>query len=364
MPAPIQDPPAFVQPADTGLAQNRNIQIDPDTDLTIHKLRVNEATGEARLDGISARAFGRSFLQGSSVPLVDPSTNRLAEPAQLHRQRFHESLSTPSELQRRMEMLGIDRAEAFIAFKPGQEYATLTTHGEFFKQNFEANRAGFSYSVSGAPIREVTEWLTNGRGEFSSMRLWTNGQQFLFAPAYTLPSVVPGFSTTLSGNVSTIMNSTRGLAAQYQHLLSGDHNDPNAGVPVAGGRFTYNSFGMADSVVSTFDFRGERIHSSLYVGTGFNGYNFVAFRGMGDLMGGVAQADALFAQSVAGGSGLGGTLRFATAIEPATLQFSLEGYKQFQGANGEFSPGVGHVLGLEPNSGEYGVRFGLEIRRR
>jgi hypothetical protein len=160
------------------------------------------------------------------------------------------------------------------------------------------------------------------------------------------------------------MNSRRGLTPQYHHLLSGDPNDPNAGVRVAGGNFTYNSFGMADSVVSTFDFRGERIDSSLYVGTGFNGYNFVALRGMGNLMGGVAQADALFAQSVAGGSGIGAALRFATAVEPATLQFSLEGYKQFEGPSGEFSPGVGHVLGLEPNTGEQGLRFGLEILRR
>lgn len=367
MPGPFQDPkmpPAFVQPADSSLLGNRTIRVDPATDLTLHNVHVNEASGEVQLGGISARTMGRSFLQASAVPLIDPSTNRLAEPAHVYQHNVREMFSTPSELQKRLETLGIDRAELFVVLKPGQEYAVVTTSGEFFNQSFEASRAGVTYVVEGETLRQAADWITNGRGEFSSVRMWTDGREFLFAPSYTVPRLIPGFSTTVSGNVTSILNSTHGMRPQYDHMLSGDPNDPSAGIPVGGGRFTYNQFGVADSVVSTFDFRGESTNSSLYVGTGFNGYNFVAFRGMGQLASGMAQADALFAQSVAGGSGIAGSLSFTSAIRPAVLRFSVEGYKQFQGPSGEFSPGVGHALGLEPNSGEYGLGFGLEIMRR
>jgi hypothetical protein len=361
------NPPALVQPADGGLAsprQDRTIHIDQDTDLTLHGLSPNLSTGEVGLGGISARAIGRDLFRAAQVPLVDPSTNRIAEPASMYRQQMQQTYFTQSDLQRHMEQLGIDRAELFVAFKPGQEYVGLTTYGEFVNQKFEANRSGLSYALDGQAIRDMTNFITNGQGEFSSVRMWTDGRELLFAPSYTFSGIAPGVSTTLSGNVGAIMNSTRGLRPEYEHMLSGDPNDPTAGVPLGNGRFTYNLFRMADSAVTTFDFRGESIESSLYVGTGFNGYNFVAFRGLGDLLGGRAQADALFAQSLSGGSGVGGTLSFSTVVDPMLLKFSVEGYKQFEAPTGGFDGGVGNALGLTPGTGEYGLFFGLEMQRR
>jgi hypothetical protein len=274
-----------------------------------------------------------------------------------------ENFSTLSELHKKLEALGIERAEVFIAVKPGQEYALLTTSGEFFNQSFEADRTGFSYTVQGESVQSISDWITNGRGEFSSVRMWTDGRDIVFTPAYTLPRLFPGVSTTLSSNVTSILKSTNGMRPQYEHMLSGDPNNPTAGVPVGSGRFTFNQFGAADSLVSTFDFRGGSIDSSLYLGTGFNGYNFVAFRGCGNLFGGTAQADALFAQSVAGGSGIGGALSFSKAFESTLVRFSVGAYKQFEALTGEFSPGVGAALGVEPNAGDYGMRFGFEILR-
>lgn len=306
---------------------------------------------------LSALSFGSSRVSRAS-PMGHPFLDS------------HSTLkfSTLAPWERLLLEAGVNKADAVFVFKPGSEQASLRTTDDVFQQGMHLDRQGLTYSVQGEPIGDLTNWIMGNRGEFSALTLWTNGREYALAPSYTLNEIAPGTSMSVSSNVGRFMSMTDGLTPQFNHMLSGDIQDPSSGADVANGRLVINSyriFSLSDATVTRFDFRGEQLDASLLLGTGLQGYNFIALRGIGHPYQSVLQGDAFYLQNSEGSSGIAGSLSVFRELGPQRdlYRISLEGYHLFRGGQEEANPFYGSGLGGPQADPQSGLRFYLELRR-
>lgn len=371
------NPPACVQEQDktnhSTASTVHSTPLGPNSTLSLHDLQQNPESGAVAIGGIrlSANDLRRSLSPLS--PAVAPSQNFMS-PGQLGRlfsAQATESLqlTNPSYFERTLEGLGIRDMDLVVRFDGSSPVGSVVASGDIFTHRLDMVDSHARYSISGEPFRDFFDYITNGTSEFSGVTLYTDGQEFAFAPSLRIHTMIPGVTTTLTTRVGQALSSTEGLTPTIGDGLFRDpiaHRDPLA---LGAGRVYINSYQFPNdpnSIATRFDFERPGHQGSILIasgiGEGGQTYNLVALRGSHVFSNGLmAQSDGMYAQHLGGGHGIGGEFTLRRETDRSIFEFGIGGHQYWQGQGSGWDPNIPDILGTSPQGATEG-RFRLEWR--
>jgi hypothetical protein len=128
---------------------------------------------------------------------------------------------------------------------PSSPFGQLFASGDAFKYSAGVSQSGVSMGYAGVGMEEFSQWLSNGRMKFSEATIRYNGEDFVVTPTFTIQQI-PGFSFSPTTSIDSVFQAIEGQSPLYDHILSGDPNNPSAGLPLEGHRLFMNSYSFSE----------------------------------------------------------------------------------------------------------------------